>query len=144
MRSFLGAVGLLCLPGLLAVAADKQEDAKITTGAQGNVTITIHRPRYHPLLRPGQVVSPPPPQTPPVAGSGLKVRVFLADKDKDTVVKEVTTDAEGKFRIELPAGAYRLQVVPDVRAYGRHDVEFKVTEGKVTEIGTVDMMSRMQ
>jgi len=141
MRILLATVGLLCWPSLFAAAVDKEMGAKVITGVRGTVTITVYRPRYMPLLRPGQVYSPPP-QLPPAPGSGLKLRVLAADND--TVVKEVTTDPEGKLLIDLPAGEYRLQIVPDMRAFGVNDIKFKVTAGKISELGTVEMRSRSQ
>jgi hypothetical protein len=142
MRMLLTVLSLLCLPGILAVAADKDEAANIGTGVQGKVRISYYRPRYMPLLRPGQVDQTVRTVPPPAPAAGFKVRILA--KDKDTLVKETTTDQEGKFLIDLPAGEYRLQMVPDKGAHGPGDVKVTVTEGKMSDLGTVEMMSMIR
>jgi hypothetical protein len=130
VRRFLVALGLLCAPAFFALAADKEADTKIATGVQGAVTINIVS---------GQMRPPGVPTRRPA--SGEKVRILLAGKD--TVVEEAVTDPQGRFRIGLPAGEYRVEILPGGALVAKPAlVRVTVKEGEIAEIDTVKLEDR--
>ncbi len=99
---------------------DAAVDTTITPGSTGNVAVTLVRAVRQGQLR-GQVLS--------FRGDPLAARITVASKatTSPTVATTVaTTDADGQFTIELPAGTFSVEISSPGHVVQRRSVEIKL------------------
>lgn len=85
---------------------DKSGYAQTATGqksspAQGALTGLVVRGPLTPLVRPGQPAAAP--------AAGVKILVYDA---ADQEIRTAVTDAQGRYRLSLPPGVYRVEIGP--------------------------------
>jgi hypothetical protein len=116
----LTALLVLLLPASLLHADEPPKPPDVVTGIKGETTI-----RYVPGLAGAKIPDPVPIK-------GVIVRVFPLEGDKPAA--EQKSDDMGKFKISLPAGEYRVQVVtPNDRIIEPPTVKVTVKEGEIAE-----------
>jgi hypothetical protein len=108
------------LPCLAFAAEGEQPQSEIKTGVEGVVTIS---PAQGGPIRQGEANA-----------LTLPAVAFAVMKETEQVATFVT-DANGRFRLELPPGSYQAAPIsrPKIGYYG--PFSFEVTEGKVTKVG---------
>jgi hypothetical protein len=112
------AAGFAALPGAAGQAPGVEEP---TTGVRGVVTV-----QFVPGL---PDVEPPPPR--PLRGAAVQVFPLKGGKP----VAEAKTDEEGRFRVAVGPGEYRVVVVPPAKGVGKPEpVEVKVKEGAFADV----------
>jgi hypothetical protein len=112
---------ILLLPAALLHADDAPKPPDVVTGIKGETKIV------YVSGRPGTKIPDPVPI------KGVIVRVFPLEGDKP--VAEIKSDDMGKFKISLPAGEYRVQVVtPGDSIIEPPTVKVTVKEGEVAEV----------
>jgi hypothetical protein len=110
----------------LKAAEEKRPDgnADVRTGVRGAVTIT-----YVPGVEGAKIPDPVP-------AKGLTVRILQPQGNKPAA--EVKTDDKGMFQLALPAGDYRVEVVPPADGtFGPPPIQVTVKDGEVSEIKAV-------
>lgn len=135
---------------LASVRVDAEDAA-----AKGKVTGTVMQEDGKPAANASVKLMNPPPKKPKPDGDGSKPAPQAedgaakpADGDKPArpdggrppklpPVAEGTTDAEGKFTLDAPAGTYLVTV--NLKGMGRTQKKIDVKAGETTDVGTLTL-----
>ena len=108
------------LVALFCMTAFAETTAPGASGIEGTIVVAP--------TRPGPIMKDEPPSVAPVPNTRFVV------KSADAIVKTFTTDAEGRFRVDLPPGRYVVIREGGVPKIGRWQFQAEVIAGQVSKV----------
>ena len=118
-RLYVIAALLICLASFKAMSAEPSPSSEKQSGVEGVITVGPTR---------GGPTREGVPDTKPLADTAFKV------EKQNGVILSFTTDANGKFKISLPAGHYTISKKDVVAGIGNYSFEVDVAPGQVNRV----------